>query len=107
MVNLQHPIVLESFLGKHGNQMRDDAFARGLSSALTFWHDWALETTYPQDIFEHTPVRQQADFHRRWKRNVRLSCVKGVADKDAGVRQHNVYGDLLRYNPIVSIGKSS
>lgn len=60
LVNIRHPHVIEKFLNRNAHLVNSDAFANGVTSALTLWQAWAPDSDCSSRIRTHTPVHSPA-----------------------------------------------
>jgi hypothetical protein len=87
VVNMRHPVVMETFLRHHGAlAVEHDAFANGLTSSLMMRYDTSRDDAYIGPFLHHEPAGDAAAVSA-WRKLVREPGERAL---------HTTYGELQR-----------
>lgn len=102
LINVRHPEVLETFLSTNHPDLHSDAFANGVNSALIVWSDWAPDSTYAEDLFDHVRKTKLHSFVEAFRRQICVNCDRKSGWQHRELKQRNRVQDLFRYQPVLS-----
>jgi hypothetical protein len=97
LVNIRQPQILETFLRRAGRRrLDDDAFANGVSCAVSVWRDAAPDDPCLQAFCRYRPRASDPAMVALWNRLVAEPCEHALLSYDS-VKARGRFGELFRY----------
>jgi hypothetical protein len=98
VVNMRHPIVMETFLRHHGEPAaKEDAFVNGVTSAMLMRYDTTREDAYIGPFLSHTPKDEA--LASAWRTVITAPCERALGQTYPELCEAHALGELFHYRP--------
>ena len=100
VVNMRHPIVMETFLRHHGDlAAENDAFSNGVTSALLMRYDTTREDAWIRPFVNHAPRGGDAAMANLWRTVITAPGERALGTTYAELSGSHSLEQLFHYRP--------
>jgi hypothetical protein len=101
VVNMRHPVVMETFLRHHGDlAAENDAFTNGVTSALLMRYDTTREDAWIRPFVNHAPRAGDAAQADRWRTLITAPCDRALSTTYTELCQSQSLEQVFHYRPM-------
>jgi hypothetical protein len=106
VVNMRHPIIMETILKHHGAELSaDDAFSNGVMSSLMMRYDTSPDDPYVERFCNYRPASSDAKVVEWWNRLVKGPAEKALQEYYPVLQETNHLEEVFRYQDLGKLVK--
>lgn len=107
VVNMRHPIIMETILKYHGEELsRDDAFSNGIMSSLIMRYDTSPDDPNIERFCQHRPSAANAKVKEWWDRLVKEPAERALKEYYPVLKRANRLEEVFRYQDLGALTQS-
>ena len=101
VVNMRHPIIMETILKYHGAELSaDDAFSNGIMSSLIMRYDTSPDDPYVERFCNYRPVASDPKIVEWWNRLVKAPAEKALKEYYPVLKETNHLEEVFHYQDL-------
>ena len=107
VVNMRHPIVMETILKYHGEEFAaTDAFSNGVISSMIMRYDTSPDDPNIDRFINYRPRSSDPKLIQLWDRLVKEPCQRAVQDYYPALKKHGRLEEVFHYQDLPALVKN-